>query len=630
MKKFLVKIVAVVLALAVGLPLAACGEKKWNKNDVTVKDWGAVVENGGFIAFTEQNVYYINGVGASSEDNSFGVPVEGSLVAAKRADIESGKTTVEKCIVVPKLLVAEDYEMGVFIKGDYVYYATPSTDKTSSGSIAYDELQFMKTKLDGTATENLVKAGAVSDSYRIFESNGNVYIVVYDSANSKILCYDASAKKQVEVAVTDATVEEDFSLAEYKFADYRFAADGTVVFTATVYTEDYDEEEAKKNESYSRKTADYNRVYVYKAGDEKAVKVLDGAEGKITYSLTAVKGEYLYYSQTASVSLGSSAKNYAAKIADLYKDGKDCDKTEIFITDYIADNSVIVSASEIYVLSDGKVRKVDATNISKSDEKTVAKIDSSSTLLFVDDGYVYFVNGSSELARIKLNDVNAKYERISDGAINVSWYSPEVFGGVAYYSDATTAGGNYIAAMRLANDKTAVDSEGQKTSDEEEIDHYYFEGGVSLGIKNDEDVAVEFNAKVSEITESLNGGCLVFDTGDDDKVILDDNGLPVIAKIDQTKAAYESLSDSIKKAVADNYTVLKNYEKAYELSRILYKLNDFDKLSAEQKNAKETDYETAKAALENIGKDYDATVVKGYIATNMLWFYQTANTYFTK
>ena len=93
MKKFLTGIVLVVMAF-VCLFATACSGKNWKESDVTLKEWGAILENDGFIAKTENYVYFINGVAENTEDNTFGMPIKGSLVAAKRSDIESGAENV--------------------------------------------------------------------------------------------------------------------------------------------------------------------------------------------------------------------------------------------------------------------------------------------------------------------------------------------------------------------------------------------------------------------------------------------------------------------------------------------------------------------------------------------------------
>ena len=58
MKKVLFKILSCALVLCMLLSgLAACSNARWS--GTTMKGWGAVKSNGGFIAETENYIYYI-------------------------------------------------------------------------------------------------------------------------------------------------------------------------------------------------------------------------------------------------------------------------------------------------------------------------------------------------------------------------------------------------------------------------------------------------------------------------------------------------------------------------------------------------------------------------------------------
>ena len=117
MKKLLAKIVCMMLVLAMAIAtLAGCSESSWS-GTVTLKNSGQVLSNGGFIAETENYIYFINGVGVSTSNNKMGEPLKGALMVADKSDLTKSE------IVVPKLMVASDYNMGVFIDGGYAYFA---------------------------------------------------------------------------------------------------------------------------------------------------------------------------------------------------------------------------------------------------------------------------------------------------------------------------------------------------------------------------------------------------------------------------------------------------------------------------------------------------------------------------
>lgn len=55
--------------------------------------------------------------------------------------------------VVPSLFVAQNYDGGVFIYDNYVYFASPTAEKEKDGSVSASWLSFKKAKLDGTSTK---------------------------------------------------------------------------------------------------------------------------------------------------------------------------------------------------------------------------------------------------------------------------------------------------------------------------------------------------------------------------------------------------------------------------------------------------------------------------------------------
>ena len=88
MKKVLTKIIGGALALCLLLSgLIGCGAaSSWKSGEL--KNGGAVISetNGGFMVETENYVYYINGVANTSENNAFGAPVKGTLMAVDKTD----------------------------------------------------------------------------------------------------------------------------------------------------------------------------------------------------------------------------------------------------------------------------------------------------------------------------------------------------------------------------------------------------------------------------------------------------------------------------------------------------------------------------------------------------------------
>lgn len=619
MKKFLSKIIIAMLALATCFTAVGCGSSNWSSGDVTLKEWGNVIYNGGFVSETQNYYYYINGLPATTVDNTFGVPVKGSLMAVKKSDVVSGKADPERCVVVPKLLVAQDYTSGIFIYGDYVYYASPSTDRDTSGQIVNSQLEFLRTKLDGTDTIKFFKTQALSDNYRFVEANGVVYAVVYDSANTRLISYNTSTNVTTEIAKADVETEEmeTFDSESFKFVDKGSCGDAVVVFKNTVYSAKYDEAEAEKNSSYSRTTADYNKIYAYKAGEESAKLVLDGESTKTFYNLKYIENGTVYYGETKTVSVNSEIVK-AVGVANLYQK---IAGAEVLNSSVLTDTSLKVSPTEIYTVNteSGAVRMTNAITNDADSQKTVAIINKASTLIKKQGNYIYYLNGNTKLARIELNNADAKEQVISDSTLPTDWYSAEIIGDYAFYSDNTALGCSYIKVVSLNNENL-----------KEEDDVCFFDNVISLAKYDESDMAGYVKARIDNIANLLDGGKLVFDTDNDGNIALKD-GVPTVEYITETRALYESLTDDQKDTVgADSLKTLENYEAALKLSQAFYGLNDFDNLTKEQKDAlKDTAFATANTEYQALlVSGLDVKTVRGYVVGNLNWYFQTATKYF--
>ena len=122
MKKLLIAIITIIMAT---FAFAGCGESVTPLQNVG----GAVVSgNGSFAVEKGEYVYFINGQEAVTVANEFGKVEKASLVRVKTSELANPKTAKIET-VIPKLMISASYKTGVFVYGDYVYYATPSNIK---------------------------------------------------------------------------------------------------------------------------------------------------------------------------------------------------------------------------------------------------------------------------------------------------------------------------------------------------------------------------------------------------------------------------------------------------------------------------------------------------------------------
>lgn len=635
MKKFFVKILCGLLCVSMLLSATACSEGKWAGSKM--KAWGEVQSVGGFVAETENYLYYLNGVANSSADNTLGKPVKGALMAVDKSDL----TKTE--IAVPKLFAATDYDAGVYIFGDYVYYGSPSTDKTPEGTIAKSEMMFMRSKLDGTDTKTLFTVSNLSVEYRMVEKDGAVYIVYYDANNTELISYNAKTGAKTVIAKTDVKTSGNESLKDYVLLDNGALDTAVVLYTVTVYSEKYDADKIEDS-SIQRTEYGYNKVYAYSAGDVKA----DGAEmvGKCvydgtvensnegdTYAVTLATEDYVFYTKTDRF---GAVKNYGLSVED-FCDGK---VGQEVVADYVVATNLFVSLEEVYVLdSDSSEENAENTvkkiykdtmikaNATAESKKLVALGNTISTLLFVNGNYVYYYNTSNQIARIDVTlGEDAVEERVSEDTVALTWYDPELItiGSVTYlfYCDNSASGLSYIKYVDIATVATAED-----TDDDGENDKFYLEGANFMGKILDADKADMYEAVVSKIAGGFTNGVLNFDLDENGDYKLTDGKLSVKA-VEDARAQYEALAGGVKEKVSSStLKTLKKYEDAIEIASLLYKLDgiiDYDNLSETEQQSFKTIYESIKDAMNKHYASSDWSSIDNVIDVNLKANYSKA------
>ncbi len=619
MKKILTKLL--VLALSVVLlcgTLTGCKDEKWNGTSLT--NPGNVKSVYSFVAESDNYTYFINGLGSSTDDNTFGKPVKGALAATDGSKTE---------IVVPKLFVATDYDAGLFIDGGYVYYGTPNTEKNASGEIASDELVFTRTKLDGSATETFFSIKGLSTAHRFVKSGDTVYIVYYDVDETAIKEYNTTTKDVKTIVKTDAKTSGMESLENYIFLT-DVEEDSTVaIFTTVVYSEVYSESKENDSENYQRATENYNKVYAYKAGNEPEL-IFNGAFGDTpvddtTFALTKVKDGYVYY--TKKVIHEASATTYVASIVDF------ANKTEgakVVNESYISDNGLVVDPENVYFVENNKLMK--STLVAKDGQiKTVvALVSTINKMLFMDGDYLYYINTSNFLARVNVKIEDAVEERVSEGTVATTWYAPEkvTLGGktcVAYLDNSST-GASYVKTVQIDvawNEDNFVDTDKDGEFDEGETK--FLDGQNFLAKITDADKGSIMNAKVVALSNDFKNGAIQFEEKEE-------NGKTVLTfdKFNEVKAEYDKLPDAVKENVSDDSkTKLSTYEKAIKLANLYVQLEDvikYNDLTPDLQTALEGVYEGVKGQIEEL----KSTEVDAVIETNLKYYYQLANELFKK
>lgn len=604
MKKVILKIMVCAMALLLCFSATGCKGGDWK--GTTMKNWGAIdySTNGGFLVETQNYVYLINGMGTSTEDNSFGAPIKGALVAVDKADLSKSQ------IVVPKLMVAADYSAGISIFGSgnnaYVYYGTPSTEKNSQGNVANDTLTFMRTKLDGSASDTYFTAEALNVQYRFVEVGGKVYILYHDASENALKCYDTSSKKEIVVAKTDAktnvkTEEEYRTLGAYYFVD---GVEGvSVIYTTTVYSEEYIKDKAS-SDNYTRETVAYNQVYSFTPGDAKngafyGKEIVNGKQSLTTYAIKAVEGADVYFTETLA---NGKAKTFTAKVNAF------ATKEEIKQDTLIADTTFIVSPNEAYYVEGGKVYKTDLTKNSFNDQLVLID-DNAKTIKAVIGNEIFFINDSQNLFKKVMNDGEAKTVKVFDNMVATAWYDYEIVntadGKLLFAADGTSTSSNYVKCVNI--DKAYASKD---TDEDGEDDSFYLEGAQVVGVMTEGDRAQAVKDMITQVsTKSIDGKS---DT------------------IDKIVSDYAKLSKEAKKSFGDTYsTKYEQIKKANDIAKVLVQLEDVvhTDLTTTEKDALKVIYNNAKAKIEKLG-DEKATIL-GYLEGNLNFYYQKAGEVFS-
>lgn len=626
MRKILTKIICAVLMVCLLCSgLVGCGS--WKNEDLKAKldGAGALIQNGGFVAETANYVYFINGLGDSTADNTLGAPLKGALLVAKKTDLTNAE------VVVPKLFVATDINAGLFIdiEEGYVYYGTPSTEKNSSGAIAKEDITFMRTKLDGSGETDVyfTKESSLGLEYRIVKGANGVCIYYYESENSAIVCYNTATKTATDIIKTDEKTDkkesdnEYISLNNYMFLDNNGSNGVIAVLTATVYTEEYDENKAEESSSYARISANYNIVYAIKAGEDKLTKVVSGKKGATTdekYQIILVDDQYLFYEQTTATNQTNTYAVTMDKLADLGNREK---ATKIVNAEYVDASNVIVSLNEVYVIGESKVYKTTLLAKDGLTKEPICLASEISQPLYVKDNFFYFYDSASNLARMSVaTGSDYKIVRVSEGAVATTWFFPEFItvNSKQYlvYAEGTTTGQNYLRYLNI----TDITADSVKTEEDDDTKYYLDVEIKDLCQRTDADKAKLIDAKANAITE------LIPADGVTSKELANDSDL--VKAIAEFNTLYNDATEEVKELVSEaSVTLVDKYERVIEIAKLYNKLAGVEKINTQaQADASgiKTIYQDNKSAFVEFKSAEDREDIDALISTNLKAYYTIA------
>lgn len=448
MRKGIKTILAGTLALCFAVPaFVGCSSGTALEGDFS----GEVSSNGGFVVEKGNYYYFINGKQEYTASNEFGSVVKGSLMRIAKSAL-SGGAYGEAEIVVPSLMVAGDYSSGIYIYGDRVYYATPTTAKNQSGSVENSFLDFKSTKLDGTDTSDLYfRLEDNTVKYRFVEENGVVYCMYVE--DSDIYSFNTADKKST-MLVQDAgsylfsadvekpgvyytmpvqvDIDKPSNYTDKYTQIYYVSASVTEAPYSYEYDKDYLSDYRKENGKDAMPYVNLGTIVLDGRGSDSAFTQYNHNEGTTaytpsgyTYSLVAYANDGLYYTRSYVDTTSSTGDGGWL----FYLSDENARSTSWNAVSGNADTSLFGA---------GEYNDIIAYDTTKA---------SSSALFLKEEGthsYLYVENNAifrNDVKEIQ-NGIEVKSTRIADSVSSATLLYTETSGefGYVYYSEAGTNG----------------------------------------------------------------------------------------------------------------------------------------------------------------------------------------------
>ncbi|MBQ5927494.1 MAG: hypothetical protein IIX01_06200 [Clostridia bacterium] len=460
MKKW-TSLIAGVLACGVMGSLVGCSSSSYSPKKLTGNVAGEAVSNGGFAVEKGDYIYFINGSEDYTASNKLGSVKKGALMRIAKDDLSSGKYE-EAQTVVPALFVSQNFNSGIYIYGDYVYFATPSTEKNKDGSVSNSYLNFKRAKIDGSSTEKELKEYFFrlddnATQYRFVQgTDGTVYCMYADE--STLYAYNVTTAKK-SVLVSGATSSFYF--------DETDLASPYVYYTMSVteglgndvqYQEKYNQiycvspfDKATVDEKNASYTVSAGYTYSIKDTDESFNKgdyadypyvnlgelVYDGkgystdcpttqynhddstpaTPNGYVYTLQAHRDGGVYFTRTdvnTSSSDGADTSLYYYKKDASVTDWKSIAANAVLANSKVALSTATATTSAVYKIIDGKhvymyvsenkiVKVTSASDGSEESKFVLVPSATSPTLLSADDTYLYYYSSTSADEKLTAN-----------------------------------------------------------------------------------------------------------------------------------------------------------------------------------------------------------------------------------
>lgn len=383
---------------------------------------GEVVSNGGFVVEKGNYVYFINGAEEYTASNKYGEVVKGALMRLSKSDLEN-KNYDNAVTVVPSLFVAQNFDAGIYIYGDYVYYASPTTEKDQDGNVQNDWISFKRAKLDGSEAmkDYYFRSDDNALDYRFVEVDDVVYCLYVD--DSTLYSYNTQTRTDT-VLVSGAGSEFFFDSSDPENPTVYYTMGVTQdVDSASSFTVPYTQLYSVRADAQVEKVDASKASYTIKGGKTYSFDRaylednLDGfdASDYTTYPYVNLgelvldgKGSSTAQKQTQfndDTSTPATPDGYTYTIQSYQNDGIYFTRTNVNKTSSDGENS------KLYYLSDEAVSAADWKTIAGNQGEEIDTVAlnttnaSTSALFYIENGTHYYIYASdTKVYRNKAND----------------------------------------------------------------------------------------------------------------------------------------------------------------------------------------------------------------------------------
>ena len=412
MKKFVSIFLAFVLVL---VPLVFVGCTTHNvKLEGGPNAEDTVSGNGSFAVRKGDYLYFASGyvsasdIGSNGITNDLGAVTNGAIYRAKIESTKISKENDESETVEYDSLKLSDAQMlvskiggfensGLYVFGNKLYFATPSTSRNSSGSALSSLIAFYSVDLDGQNLKEFYQTTEFSSgSFSFIKIDNSVFLLVYTgkevvrvntNGESKVLASDV---KSATFAKSDVLVNNNYDLLSNENYVYY-----TVANEKTTDDRDYGTDLYKVNITTGEKTKLFGADYVTISSLKLENNVLYYTRNEIQAGTSATSGKYLF-TNDLSGEFASSEKKFSYQTtvtsATYFKSGeteghvyinssqlifKDKDG-KITVLTTSASQIVGVMGNYVYYISSSALYRIDVTDEKPSD--TATKLSSSNTI----------------------------------------------------------------------------------------------------------------------------------------------------------------------------------------------------------------------------------------------------------